>query len=448
MTTMQDGPSFRDPGGTTTKDEEAAALANHSSESQSPIVLVGRLVSLRFVWGALRRRRKIWLSLATLGLVVGISYHLAVPRSYNAYATLYLAQAPGTDPAAGIANDLALLQTNVVGQRAANLLGEPSLSPLKLLGKAPGTVQSDNVLILNVAGPTKAEAVRRANALAKALLGVRSDLIQEQTASADKALQVEMSSLQQEVGQLSVTINGLGASSQSSQLTTLVGKQSSDTNEIASLEQTVQQNQLASVAVTSGSRVVTAGTLVPASTKKLFVLDGISGLIGGLIIGLTFVALQAVVSDRLRRRDELASILGTPVELSLVPIRHPRFRNDKWVKRSALEPSGEVSLFGGYLRRREVRRGRPEDAARCRRGRPDRPGRGSGRACEVPGRRGRGGPGRGPHEGRPLRPGGEESQVEGESFPDRSGSRIQLITPSPRTTSTKLVSHLGLQRPR
>ena len=123
--------------------------------------------------------------------MVGIGYHLAVPRSYNAYATLYLAQAPGTDPAQGIANDLALLQTNVVAQRAANLLGEPSLSPLKLLGKAPGTVQSDNVLILNVAGPTKAEAVRRANALAKALLGFRSDLIQGQTASADKALQVK-----------------------------------------------------------------------------------------------------------------------------------------------------------------------------------------------------------------------------------------------------------------
>ena len=148
-----------------------------------------------------------------------------------------------------------------------------------------------------------------------------------------------------------------GSSSQSSQLTTLVGKQSSDTSELASLEQTVQQNQLASIAVTSGSRVVTAGTLVPASTKKLFVLDGISGLIGGLMIGLAFVALQAVVSDRLRRRDELASLLGAPVELSLVPIRHPKFSQDKWVKRSALEPQGEVSVFAGYLRRREVRQG-------------------------------------------------------------------------------------------
>ena len=37
-----------------------------------------------------------------------------------------------------MANDLALLQTSAVGQRAADLLGEPSLSPSKLLGKSPG----------------------------------------------------------------------------------------------------------------------------------------------------------------------------------------------------------------------------------------------------------------------------------------------------------------------
>jgi capsular polysaccharide biosynthesis protein len=353
---MKEGPFFPGLGGITTEEEGATAPGNHSSVTQSPVVLVGRLVSLRFVLGALRRRRKIWLSLAALGLVVGVGYHVAVPRSYSAHATLYLAQSPGSDPSVGIANDLALLQTNAVGQRAADLLGEPSLSPSKLLGKAPGTVESDDVLTLNVAGPTKAEAVRRANALAQALLGIRAELIQQQTASSDKALQDEISSLQQQINQLSATINDPGAS-QSSQLTTLVGKQSGDTSEVAALQQTIQQNQLASVAITSGSRVVTAGTLVPASTAKLFGLDGIAGLIGGLAIGVALVAVQAVVSDRLRRRDEVASLLGAPVELSLMPIRHLKFHHHRWVRRSALERQGEVDVFAGYLRRRGIRQG-------------------------------------------------------------------------------------------
>jgi hypothetical protein len=429
---MKEGPSLPDLGGITTEGEEAAAPANHSSESQSPVVVVGRLVSLRFVLGAIRRRRKIWLSLAALGLVVGLGYHLAVPRSYSAHATLYLAQAPGTDPAAGMANDLALLQTSAVGQRAANLLGESSLSPSKLLGKAPGTVQSDNVLIINVAGPTKAEAVRRANALAKAFLGFRSDRLQQQTTSANKALQDEINTLQQQISQLSDNINDLGTSSQNSQLTTLVGEQSSDTSELAALEQTVQQNQLAVIGVASGSRVVTAGTLVPASTARLFGLDGITGLIGGLVIGLAFVAVQAVVSDRLRRRDEVASVLGAPVELSLMPVRHPKLHHDRWIRRSALEPPGEVNVFAGYLRRCEVCQGGwktllvvavddltvPAAALAVLANRLGDEGE-SVLVADLT------------NEGLLAR-GMENLRVEGESSPDRSaGGRIQLFTPSP-----------------
>ena len=138
MTTMREGPAFRDLGGVTTEPDSTSAPTSPSSEAQPPVVLVGRLVSLRFVLGALRRRRKIWLISAAVGLMVGLGYHLVVPRSYNAHATLYLAQAPGTDPAAGMANDIALLETPVVGHLAADRLGEQSLSPSELLGKAPG----------------------------------------------------------------------------------------------------------------------------------------------------------------------------------------------------------------------------------------------------------------------------------------------------------------------
>ncbi len=123
VTTMREGPALPDLGGIANDPESVAAPPNTSPEGQPPIVLVGRLVSLRFVMGVLRRRRKIWLSAAAVGLVIGLGYHLVVPRSYSAHATLYLAQAPGTDPAAGMENDIALLETSAVGHRAADLLG-------------------------------------------------------------------------------------------------------------------------------------------------------------------------------------------------------------------------------------------------------------------------------------------------------------------------------------
>jgi hypothetical protein len=357
VTTMREGSAFPDLGGITSDPETTDAPSKPSSESQPPLVLVGRLVSLRFVLGALRRRRKIWLSFAALGLVIGLGYHVVVPRSYNAVATLYLAQASGTDPAAGMANDIALLETSAVGHRAAVLLGEPSLSSSKLLGKAPGVAASDNVLTLNVSGPSKVEAERRANALAKAFLGFRSDRLQQQTASANKALERQISTLEQQISQLSATISGAGSSPQGNDLTTLVGEQSSDTSELASLEQTVQQNQVASTGVIRGSSVVTPGTLVPASSAKLFGLDGLAGLIGGLVIGLAYVAVQAVLSDRLRRRDEVASLLGAPVELSVSRVRVPKRHHERWIRRSALEPQAELSAIAGYLRRRGSRQG-------------------------------------------------------------------------------------------
>jgi hypothetical protein len=254
-----------------------------------------------------------------------------------------------------MSNDIALLQTTAVGNRAVALLGEPSLSPSVLLGQAPGVPQSNNVLILDVSGPTKAEAERRANALAKAFLGFRSARLQEQTAGANDALENQISSLEQKISQLSASISNAGSSSDGNQLTTLVGEQSSDTSELGTLEQTVQQNEISTIGVIKGSSVVTPGTLVPASAVKLFGLDGMGGLIGGLVIGVSFVIVQAVLSDRLRRRDEVASLLGAPVELSLKPLRVPRRRLERWLCQEARDPQGEIAAFASYLRRRELR---------------------------------------------------------------------------------------------
>jgi capsular polysaccharide biosynthesis protein len=353
VTTTREGSAFPDLGGGITTDAEGTFVhSNSAAEAQTPVVLVGRLVSLRYVLGALRRRRKVWLSLAALGLVLGLAFHVVVPRTYSAHATLYLAQAPGTDPTAGMANDVALLETIGVGQRAANLLGERSLSPTALLGKAPGTIESDNVLVLNVSGPNKGEAVRRANALAAAFLQFRADRIQQQTTSANKALNQQIAALQQQISQLTTTIAN---TPQGNQLSTLQGEQSSDQSELSTLEQTVQQNQVASVGVTTGSRVVTPGTLAPSSAAKLFGLDGLAGLIGGLFIGMAYVAVQAVLSDRLRRRDEVASILGAPVELSLKPVKVPKRHQERWIRQATREPQGELSALAGYMRRLGVR---------------------------------------------------------------------------------------------
>ena len=89
-------------------------------EHESVHIPAGRMVSLRFLRMALHRRRKLWLGLAVLGLVIGVAYHVAVPVQYSATSTLYLAHPSGTNETVGSANDLAMLDTSGVATRRSS----------------------------------------------------------------------------------------------------------------------------------------------------------------------------------------------------------------------------------------------------------------------------------------------------------------------------------------
>jgi hypothetical protein len=57
---------------------------------------------------------------------------------------------------------------------------------------------------------------------------------------------------------------------------------------------------------------------------KSVTLDVAGGLIGGLTLGMGIVVVGALVSDRLRRRDEVAEAFGAPVGLSVGVLRKRR----------------------------------------------------------------------------------------------------------------------------
>ncbi len=351
MTSLSDQPDLTQDDQDTARSALGGSDLRVDPQPQPPVILVGRLVSLRYLYAVLKRRRKIWITLAALGLLAGLAFHVAVPRSYSATTTLYLAHPPNTDNDVDMANDVALVQTSAVAQRAIKALGEPSLTSQELLGKDPATPQSDNVLTLQVSGKSRSEATNRANALATAFLSFRADRAQQQNQAANKALNNQINALQQQIHEITSKINSLGTSAPGDQVTTLVGEQSSDTNQVAALEQTIQQNQVADITVASGSRVLTPGTLLPASSTKLYGEGALSGLIFGLLVGVGYIVVMAVLSDRVRRRDEVASLLGAPVELSLGRFRHPRKIEPKFVGRMANKPNQQVGVLADYIRR-------------------------------------------------------------------------------------------------
>jgi hypothetical protein len=66
----------------------------------------------------------------------------------------------------------------------------------------------------------------------------------------------------------------------------------------------------------NSSRILDAASPVPVSAKRTLVINAATGLIAGLFLGLGFVIVRALVSDRLWRRQDIAHALGARVRLS------------------------------------------------------------------------------------------------------------------------------------
>jgi hypothetical protein len=91
-----------------------------------------------------------------------------------------------------------------------------------------------------------------------------------------------------------------------------------------------------------------SATLLPHSRLKPLVLYAAVGLIGGLVLGITIVVVQALVSDRLRRRDDIAQAIGAPVKLSVGAVG----ANRRLARRSsAVGRDADVQRIAAYLGR-------------------------------------------------------------------------------------------------
>lgn len=279
----------------------------------------GRLVSMKFLRGALSRGRRVWLALAALGLVAGVGYHLAVPFEYSASASLYLAHPAATPNTVDVQNDLAMLDNATVARRAIALLGPAGkgLTPATLLGKAPGNMTAGNVLTVTVSGPTPAQAVHRVNVVAAAYLAFRAHIYEEQHRTVTAATRRQLAKLQSDISSLDTQIAGLGPHPTAQQLASLEAQRASATTRIIGLQQALQQDDVDTLSVVDGSRVITPGVLDPASKAKKLAVDGLGGLVAGLGLGVMVVIAYAVLSDKLRRREDLAMVVGAPVGISV-----------------------------------------------------------------------------------------------------------------------------------
>jgi capsular polysaccharide biosynthesis protein len=313
----------KEPQSSQWSDDAAAA------EQGSAADLTGGLVNLGFFTAALRRKARIWCLFGVIGLAIGSALYLKFPPAYHANATVLLVYNGNQDPAVQVQTEASLAQSQTVAKRVVQQL-KLTQSVASLQAAYTVTVVTDNVLTITVGAPSSAAAVQRASALATAFLQYRAEYAQTQQqqlfVQLDRqynAAQKRLTELEAQLGQIPATQDTTAQKAEYDKLQTQVGQQQQI---IQYTTDTKSATQTTTHTMATGSYVLNPAVALPYSRIKGPGLYFAGGLFGGLAIGMGGVILTALLSRRLRRRDDVAAVLGAPVKLSVGPLRAPRRR--------------------------------------------------------------------------------------------------------------------------
>jgi hypothetical protein len=297
--------------------------------SSTPLVDVHALVV------AVRRRRRLWGTLALLGLLLGGAIAVLLPTPPTAATEVLVAHAQDqpNDPGTLIRTDVALLQTTRIADKALATL-KSSETPAAFLAEYQGIGLTNNVLQITAKGTSATDALARVKALADAFVADHvARLNADANAQAD-ALHQEGNSLRDELAQVNKSIgNGPSANDAGAAATleSLYSRRASLTSQIADFDQRSQEARVGTPQLISGTKVVDVPHLVRHSLPKTAATDAGIGCVLGLALGLAVAAIGTVVADRPVLRREIAANLGASVIAELRPA--PRWSVRPWQRR-------------------------------------------------------------------------------------------------------------------
>jgi capsular polysaccharide biosynthesis protein len=292
------------------------------------------LTSLGFVRTAIRRSRRAWCAAAAVGFLIGLGVYVTSPPVYQAETTLLLTNGPEPQPGTAVQDDQTIAQSIPVAALALHKLGlQESVS--SFLASYTATPVTDRILSITVNAPSSSDAVVRARALATAFLGYRAAQLEAQQKQLFSSLDRQIVQARQQVARIKGEMKNLltkepPSPARRAQLSNLQTQGSQATNALGQLVQSTGGTRASTQTLTTtqitGSQVLNPAALLAHSRLKHLILYSLVGLILGLVLGLGVVIIRAIISDRLRRRDDIAHALGAPVKLSVGPVRLSRWR--------------------------------------------------------------------------------------------------------------------------
>src|SRR5215469_7141050 len=297
--------------------------------------LVVGLPTRPVVGPAIRRTARWWCAAGLVGLLIGAAVFTKIlPPPYKATSSVLLSQPATGDAPDAMFTEVAIAQSHSVAEAAMRKLGVPvnAKSVQSFLADYTAASQSvgpDGVLQFTAKGSSSSTAVSRAQAVAEAFLQVRNSVLNRELTGTIRAINQQISQDKQQVNLLSQKIDALSTQPPSparlSQFASLQVQRKLANGILVGLTAAAKSyettTKVANASVVQGSEVLDRAVPLPRSRIKYPAIYLGGGLAGGLALGLGLVSVLALVSTRLRRRDDVARALGAPVRLSLGRVR-------------------------------------------------------------------------------------------------------------------------------
>ncbi|WP_055554709.1 Wzz/FepE/Etk N-terminal domain-containing protein [Streptomyces sp. NBRC 110028] len=290
------------------------------------------LFDLQALVVAVRRRRRLWCSMAVLGLLAGAAMAALLPPPPSAVTKVLVAHQEDqpNDTGTLIRTDVALLGTTRIAGKALQSLKSPE-KPEDFMREYRGTGLTNNLLQIDVTGDSDAEAVARARALADAFVADHVRRMREAAKAESKALLDQRDRVRRELAEVNKAIGDRSPGSDpqaSAGIESLFARRAELNSRIADFDQRAAEARTGAPRVIAGTQIVDAPRAVPHSLPRTAATNAAIGLVLGLVLGLAVAAVGAVVADRPVLRREIAANLGASVIAEL-----PRRPGTLWRRR-------------------------------------------------------------------------------------------------------------------
>jgi capsular polysaccharide biosynthesis protein len=288
------------------------------------------LVTFRFLRDAVRRHLRIWLIIGLIGFLGGLASTFVLPAPEVSSTRLLLTHRDGEDPAKAMATDVSLATTHTVAQRVIDLLKLP-VTQDDLLKEYSASAKTDRLMEITAGAKTSDEATKLATAVAQVFLVYRK----EQIALQNAPLVRDLTSAENEVSVAEQAVTAAGDNpAQMERPNSPEGVRLGAARDRETYVRQQLLDQQTQALRMNSSRILDVASPVPVSAKRTIAINAATGLIAGLFIGLGFVIVRALISDRLWKRHDIAQALGARIRLSsprpsrLQLLPRPRYLRD------------------------------------------------------------------------------------------------------------------------